>query len=146
MLRLALPVALSALASAASPAADPVELAQLTIRQRTMIRVPRMAPPPPAPVVKPVEWRERKGPRCIPATALAGAIVHREQEIDLVMRGGGRYRAQIDGKGCHGLNFYSRFYVKPAADGMVCADRDAFRTRSGGACPIDGFKRLEPKP
>ncbi len=140
MPRPVLPLALAALAVPALPAAaDQVELAQLTIRQRTtVVRVPRMAPPPP------VEWREKKGPRCIPVDRLAGAIVQGRDQVDLVMRGGGRVRAKMDG-GCRGLNFYTGFYLKPADDGMVCADRDVLRSRAGAKCEIDGFRGLEPK-
>jgi hypothetical protein len=125
-------------------AGDQAEFAQLTIRQRTVIRVPRMAPPPPRMPVAPVRWEEKRGPRCIPAGALAGAIVTARDQIDLVLRGGKRVRAKLEDD-CHGLNFYGSFYLKPAADGMVCADRDAFRMRAGDKCRIDGFRALEAK-
>lgn len=128
-----------------APAGDQARYAQLTLRQRVIIRVPRMPPVPPRIPVQPIRWEERSGPRCIPAGALAGAIVTARDRIDLVLRGGKRVRAKLDGDGCDGLNFYSSFYLKPAPDGMVCADRDAFRTRSGDTCPIDGFRILEPK-
>ena len=32
---------------------------------------------------------------------------------------------------------------QPAADGKICADRDAIRARSGVSCPIDSFKVLK---
>lgn len=133
----------AALAAPAAPGAgDAVELAQLTVRQRLIVRVPRMAPvPPPAPV----RWVEKKGPKCIPAADLAGALVSERNRLDLVLRGGRRVRAELEDE-CHGLDFYRGFYVKPAADGLVCADRDAVRARGGDKCPIDRFRLLEPRP
>lgn len=139
------PVLLLALAAVATPALAPAEdvvrYAQLTVRERVIIRVPRMGlRPAPAPV----RWVEKKGPRCIPVNALAGAIVQGRDQVDIVLKGGKRVRAKLEDD-CHGLNFYSGFYVKPSRDGMVCADRDVLRMRSGASCPIDGFKLLQPK-
>lgn len=136
-----LPFALAALAGPALAAAEPWELAQLTVRQRVIVRVPRMAPVPPP---KPIRWVEKKGPKCIPAADLAGAMVSERSKLDLVLRGGRRVRAELEDD-CHGLDFYQGFYLKPAADGMVCADRDAVRARSGAKCPIDRFRALEPR-
>ncbi len=139
-----LPFALLALAVPGTTSdVDRVELAQLTIRQRVMVRVPRMEPPR-APMVKPVEWREKKGPSCIPIDELGGAIVTARDRIDLVLRGGKRVRAEFDDD-CRGLDFYRGFYLKPAADGMVCAGRDVVRSRSGAKCPVERFRKLVPK-
>lgn len=142
MFRAASFLALSALAAPASPpVGERVELAQLTVRQRTMVRVPRMAPPAPP---KPIQWVERKGPRCVAMGELAGALVGEGNRLDLVLRGGKRVRAVLEDD-CRGLEFARGFYVKPSADGMICADRDLIRTRYGAKCPIDGFRRLEVK-
>lgn len=136
---------LSLAVAVGSPAGGQVDRARTVVRpnvrQRVIIRVPPMIR---VPVSEPTVWRERKGPRCISANMLAGAIVRSRDAVDLVMRGGKRLRARMDGA-CRGAVFYAGFYLKPAADGMVCADRDVFRARSGATCPIDGFRRLEPK-
>jgi hypothetical protein len=140
---------MGAAAPAAAPAgpepAEPVLLAQLTIRQRIIVRVPRMAP---APVPVAVEWRERKGPACVPAAMLGGAVVRARDRIDLVLRdgtggGGRRVRARLDDD-CRGLDFYSGFYLRPDRRGMVCAGRDAIRGRAGAKCEISRFRLLEP--
>lgn len=142
MHRAAIPVLLLALAAPASAQTGERQiLAQLTVRHRVMVRVPRVSPPAPA---RPVRWVEKSGPRCVPVAHLAGALVSEAGKLDLVLRGGKRVRARLDGD-CHGLDFYRGFYLKPAGDGMVCADRDVVRSRSGAKCPIDGFRRLEPK-
>lgn len=138
----ALPLATLALAvPAVAAVAGQVELAQLTIRERVIIRVPRMAAPAPP---RPIRWVEKKGPKCIPAAALAGALVTDRTKLDLVLRGGQRVRAEMDDD-CRGLDIARGFYLKPSADGMVCADRDVVRSRYGAKCPIDRFRSLEPR-
>ena len=141
-MHLALPLTLLALAAPAL-AGDDILLAQLTIRRHVVVRVPRMDPPR-APLARPIEWRERKGPECIPVGEMGGAIVSARDRIDLVMRGGKRVRAEFDDD-CPGLDFYRGFYLKPAADGMVCAGRDVVRARSGAKCPVKRFRKLVPK-
>jgi hypothetical protein len=123
----------------------PVRVAQLTIHQRVVIRVPRM-PQDPMPVqarsVKPISWKEKKGPKCLPAQGMAGALITASRQVDLVLVGGKRYRAKLN-RDCKPLDFYSGFYVRPSKDGMICSDRDAIRVRSGAACEIDEFKVLQ---
>lgn len=118
---------------------EPVLLAQLTIQQRVIIRVPTQ----PLTVAPPIRWRERDGPKCIDASALAGAQVSPEG-VDLLLRGGSRLRAKLASE-CPALNYYSGFYIRPGRDGRVCADRDTIRTRAGGQCEIDRFRSLVPE-
>ena len=125
-----------------------IEVAQVTIRGRLIIRVPsklqdnatpmRQFTPP-----QPIEWAEKKGPKCVAADQLGGAIVAGDY-VDLVLRGGDRVRAQLDGD-CSGLGYYGGFYLKPSADGQLCAGRDSIRTRSGDRCTIKKFKKLVAK-
>lgn len=149
------PLLLLALAAPASgvdrgPAAPP-RLTQMTIRERVVIRVPRVAPPGAMPVgrtppraPKPVAWRETKGPKCIPAQGMAGAMITAPKQVDLVLMGGKRLRAKLDGD-CKPLDFYGGFYLRPSQDGMICADRDSIKMRSGASCGIDTFKTLVAK-
>jgi len=123
-----------------APIAVPERFAQITIRERVIIRVPTRAPEPPA---KPVKWKEKKGPRCIMLSTLAGAAVTKPDSVDLIMRGGTRLRARLD-RSCPALDFYSGFYIKPTRDGRICADRDTIHARSGGQCEINTFKTLVP--
>ena len=144
----ALPVILIALAVPAAVSADTpdddrgVELAQLTIQQHIIIRVPMAPPPGPAVQTAPTRWKEKKGPRCIPAQGMAGALISGPNQVDLVLIGGRRIRAKLDGE-CRPLDFYSGFYLRPSGDGMICADRDSIRVRSGAACGIDRFRLLQ---
>jgi hypothetical protein len=115
---------------------EPMLLAQLSIRQQLIIRVPARQPPP-----ERIDWKEKNGPKCIPGQALAGALVSR-QGVDLLLKGGRRVRAKLSR--CPPLDYYSGFYIRPGLDGQVCEDRDTIRARSGGACEIDRFRSLVP--
>lgn len=146
----AIPVALIALAvPAAASAGDDlgrVQLAQLTIHERIIIRVPRMSPLRPTgrtPMAPPARWKHRKGPKCIAAANLGGAMIGPSDTVDLVLSGGRRVRAKLDGD-CGPLDFYSGFYLRPAGDGQVCAGRDVIRMRSGLSCTIKTFRTLYP--
>jgi hypothetical protein len=150
------PLATLLLASAAAVAAPlptaqsgGVALAQVTLRERIIIRIPSAPSPVTAPVPRaapapPVRWQEKKGPKCIAANQLGGAIVGATDSIDLVLKGGTRLRTQLEGD-CVGLGYYGGFYLKPSSDGQVCAGRDSIRTRSGDTCRIKRFRSLVAK-
>ena len=141
---LPLPLA-AALLLALVPGGAPAQRAtyrasQYVIQEQVIVRVPRLNSHVQA--IRPVEWKEgKKGPKCIPLAGLAGALITQPRSIDLVMLGGSRVRAQID-KRCPSLDFYTGFYLKPTADGLICADRDYLRTRGGRACEIARFRTL----
>lgn len=129
---------LLALAAAVDSPPPPEVYAQVRVRSGVIVKVPARPD-----TRKPVKWREKKGPKCIPASFLAGALPPKDDEIDLLLRGGTRMRARLENR-CPALDFYSGFYLKPGKDGMICEDRDAIHTRSGGKCGIDRFRRLVP--
>lgn len=113
------------------------KLAQLTTEQSVIVRVPRRTP------VKPLKWKSKKGPQCVPMAAIAGAAVIANDAIDLALRGGQRLRAHF-ASNCPALDYYSGFYILPTDDGKICADRDVIRTRAGGQCEILRFRKLVP--
>jgi hypothetical protein len=117
---------------------EAVLLAQLTIRQQVIIRVPARIQPVP----EPQDFKEKDGPKCIPAADLAGAQISR-RGVDLLLRGGRRVRARLAGD-CPPLDYYSGFYIRQGMDGQVCQKRDPIRVRSGGSCEIDRFRLLVP--
>ena len=133
---------LIAAAGTPAPAGGEIELAlaDLTIRQRLIVRipVPRRTPDPPT-----ATWRERKGPRCVQLDAIAGAAITAPDSVDMILRGGARIRALLE-SACPALDFYSGFYLVPSGDGRICADRDSIHARSGGECQIDRFRKLAP--
>jgi hypothetical protein len=126
----------------AAPAPDaepaPEQYAQLVVREQIMVRVQTR----PAPAASPVQWKEGKGPKCVPARAIVGASTPSEDSVDLVMRDRSRVRARLDSS-CPALDYYYGFYIRPNADGMICADRDSIRSRVGGECGIERFRGLE---
>lgn len=138
------------LAFAPVPAAAPPEAAaflQLTIHQRIVIRIPRMLGGRPRGARierREDDWIEKKGPKCVPLLDIAGAIITESDSVDLLVADGTRLRAKFDAK-CPALDYYAGLYIKGTADGMVCAERDSIRARSGSSCQIDKFKRLSAK-
>lgn len=110
--------------------------AMMTIHQSIVVRVVRTPP------AKPLVWRERKAARCTALDGIAGASFIKTGSVDLAFTDGRRLRAHF-GDDCPALDFYAGFYIRPTVDGLVCARRDAVRSRSGAACQIRAFKRLE---
>ncbi|CAN5194574.1 hypothetical protein BH10PSE12_BH10PSE12_37320 [soil metagenome] len=123
-----------------APARAPVELAQLTIEQRVIIRVPITRQPSrlPTPVAK---LKEKKGPRCLAIRSLRAAGIAAQNGIDLILSNGERYRARLE-KSCPAVDFWSGFYIEPTKDGSLCAERDSIQARGGTECEIKSFKQL----
>jgi hypothetical protein len=114
----------------------------VSFRDRVVVRVPATRAATPVPTL--VRYVEKKGPKCIAADQLAGAVVTAADSVDLVVRGGKHIRATFKDD-CRALGYYGGFYVKPSLDGQVCAGRDSVRSRSGDSCPISAFKMLVEK-
>lgn len=132
-------------APAEAGAQEPTRFAQMTIREQIIVRVPmrmRKAAPPPS---SQIEWVESRGPKCVPAKSIAGASLLGKDSVDLILRDNGRIRAKLESS-CPALDYYYGFYISPHADGKICADRDAIRSRMGGQCEIEQFRTLTPAP
>lgn len=117
---------------------DHLRVAQVLVQERVIIRVP-VRPPP---IAAPIEYKERKGPKCIQSSQIAGAAVTRGGAVDFFLKGRQRVRARFE-RECPALDFYSGFYLKPNPDGRICARRDSIHARSGGGCEIQRFRKLE---
>lgn len=120
-----------------------------TLRSIQVTRVVRIPLRPfvtfPMPLPRAVaDWRESRGARCVSPDQIAAATVNGPRTVDLLLRDRTRLRARLQND-CPALDYYSGFYLKPNADGKVCADRDAVHARSGGACEIDAFRKLTPR-
>jgi hypothetical protein len=137
-----------AVAATSSPAApglaselDGSEWAQVTIRQTVVIRVPSATPAPQ--IERGIQWKEQKGPKCVSMNGLGGFAITTPDSIDLIVKGGARYRARLE-RGCPSVAFYSGFYIRPPADGRICVGRDMVHSRTGGECEIEKFRTLVP--
>lgn len=124
--------------AAIEAAADP-SVRRLVIRDEVIVRVPvrpRLAPPR-------VEWKERKGPKCVPLASVRAAMLAGPNAVDFLLRDRRRVRAKLS-RDCAALDFYGGFYLK-TKDERMCADRDFLHSRMGGRCEIDRFRRLVPQ-
>ena len=107
----------------------------LVIENEVIMRI-RVQPAPQ------VNWVERDGPECVRHRGIRGATLTRDGDVDFLMSGGRRVRAEL-GDDCPGLSFYDGFYLSPE-DERICAGRDPIRSRMGGSCPIERFHQLVP--
>jgi hypothetical protein len=135
-------LAMLSAAPAEASAADPIQLAQVMIREQILIRVP--ARPMPGKPQQPIEWNEEKGPKCVSMGSIAGAGLVGPNSVDLILRDRSRVRAKLE-KSCPALDYYYGFYIRPSGDGQICADRDSIRSRMGGECEIEKFRSLVAK-
>ena len=113
---------------------------RVIVREQIVVRITH-GPATPA-LATSSGWKERKGPKCIQARALAGALVSSASTVDFLLRDGSRVRARLEND-CPALGYYYGFYISPNADGQVCAERDAIRSRIGGQCDIHRFRALQ---
>lgn len=127
---------------AQAPPAPPPGYGRVIVREQIIVRISRGTAS--AALAGAAEWKEKKGPRCVPARSLAGAALSSASSVDFILRDGNRVRARLDAD-CPALDYYYGFYISPNPDGMVCADRDAIRSRVGGQCGIDKFRTLHPR-
>lgn len=115
-------------------------VSRLVEQDEVILRIPVQ----PHPVAPQFEWREKKGPKCVPAGAIRRMSLSGPDQVDLILAGGGRVRAQFD-EDCPALDFYGGAYLHYGADQQICANRDAVMSRIGGSCTIERFKLLIPK-
>ena len=127
-----------ALLGAAQSSGDEQVVRRVIVQDEVIFRIPIRPRVTPA-----IEWVERKGPKCIPANMLAGAVLSGPSSIDFVLRNRQRVRAVMDSD-CPALDFYKNFYLQPD-DNLICAKRETIRSRVGGSCRIEKFRWLKPE-
>lgn len=128
---------------------------QVVIEQRMIIRVPAQRSSlnnfASAPVAearareKPIEWKEKKAPKCVAMRNILGMQAVQRDSIDIITRQNQRLRAQLN-RGCRALDFYAGFYMQGTKDGQLCEDRDEIHARTGAKCEIDKFRLMVPVP
>lgn len=117
---------------------QPVAVSRLVVQQELILRVPVIRPR-----ARPVTWEEKKGPRCIASGQIVAAALADQRSIDFLLTDRTRMRARMDDD-CPTLDFYGNFYIQPEDD-KVCAKRDEIRSRIGGSCRIEKFRRMVPR-
>ena len=122
------------IALAGEPQHEPV-VRRVVIQDEVIFRIP-VRPRP----LRRFEWQEKKGPKCIPADRIAGAILSGPASIDFLLRDRTRVRAEMDSE-CPALDFYDGFYLQPD-DERICAKRETIRNRVGASCRIERFRTL----
>ncbi len=128
---------------------------RVVIEQQLIIRVPARRSPinnfaaDPAPRARapqqPVEWVEKKAPKCVAMRNILGMQAVQRDSIDLITRQRQRLRAKLN-RGCRALDFYAGFYMQGNEDGRLCEDRDQIHARTGAKCEIDKFRLMVPVP
>ncbi len=114
-----------------------LQVQSITVEDQIIVRVP-VRPRPPQ-----IEWTEHKGPKCSSTKDIRGAFLSGDDHVDFILEGRRVLRADLD-ETCPALDFYSGFYLS-SSDDRVCAKRDVIRSRMGGSCQIDHFRKLVPK-
>jgi hypothetical protein len=117
----------------------PVTVTRLVVQQEVILRIPVVRPRQP----RILRFEEKKGPKCIGSDDIVAAALGNEQSVDFLLRDRTRIRAIMDDD-CPTLDFYGNFYVTPRDD-KICAKRDEIRSRIGGSCRIEKFRRVVPK-
>lgn len=102
-----------------------------------------VVPVRPMPPAQAEQWVAGKANKtaCIDATRIAGAVVIDARSVDVVMRGGKRWRLML-AQQCPQLSYYGGFYYKPAQAGKFCAGQDRIISRAGGACRVSHISQL----
>lgn len=126
------------LASAQSEAPQ-LSVQRMVVEQEWILRVPVRPQRSP----QRFEWVESKGPSCVPTSEIRGAMLSGTHHVDFLMTDRRRMRATFDDD-CPALDFYGGFYLK-TEDHRVCVRRDSVRSRIGGSCRIERFRKLKPK-
>ena len=125
--------------AAVQPGGLSASVSRMASQHDVILRVP-VQPRPPMPRF---DWKEHKGPSCIPVGAIRRALLSGPEQVDFILGNGSRVRAKFD-KDCPALDFYGNFYLQ-SQDSQLCVERDAIHSRMGGSCPIKRFRLLEPR-
>ena len=82
------------------------EVRTLVVQEEVIMRVPVR------PMPHRFDWEERKGPKCISARSIRGAMVSGREHVDFLLFDRTRLRARLSDD-CPALDFYSGFYLTP---------------------------------
>lgn len=75
---------------------------------------------------------------CIDVGAIAAAVMVDPGTVDIVLKGGKRWRLLL-AQQCHQLSYYGGIYYQPVKAGQFCAGKDRILSRAGGACRVQAI-------
>ncbi|WP_199554785.1 hypothetical protein [Sandaracinobacteroides hominis] len=78
---------------------------------------------------------------CIDVARIGGAVVMDPRTVDVVMRGGQRWRLTL-AQQCPQLSYYGGFYYQPTQPGKFCAGKDRIMGRAGGPCRVMSISKM----
>ncbi|MFA7440256.1 MAG: hypothetical protein WCZ66_04715 [Sphingomonadaceae bacterium] len=84
---------------------------------------------------------EAKSSACIDTADISGAIVMDIRTVDIMLKGGRRYRLNLANE-CPQLGYYGGLYYQPTHAGQMCAGRDRIMGRAGAACRVRSMAAL----
>ncbi|MFN3371071.1 MAG: hypothetical protein ACK4Z0_06040 [Sphingomonadaceae bacterium] len=79
---------------------------------------------------------------CLDSSTIAGAVVVDPVTVDVIQRGGQRWRLILD-RDCPQLSYYGGFYYRAGAAGQFCAGRDRIIGRAGGECRVRAIAPMQ---
>lgn len=82
---------------------------------------------------------------CLDSSSIAGAIVVDPMTVDVIQRGGQRWRLLLD-EACPQLSYYGGFYYRAGTAGEFCAGRDRIIGRAGGDCRVRAIAPMQQPP
>ncbi len=112
--------------------------------QKSDLGVVAARPMPPAEQERWVPARSSKS-ACIDMGRIAGAMVVDHRNVDIIMRGGRRFRLTM-AQACPQLGYYGGFYYRPTHNGKLCAGADRVMARAGGSCRVHRISQLNKAP
>ena len=122
---------------AAQPGAVGVTVTRLVVQDEIILRVPIQPRQCPGRMARAqgTQMPARRGP--------SASVPVGPAQVDFILADRRRFRAELD-EDCPALDFYGGLYLQ-LQDDRLCAGRDIIRSRMGGSCTIERFKKLVPK-
>jgi hypothetical protein len=131
-------------------ARGPLELGQVRIEQRVIIRISPGTGAARQQMLADLQRRDRAATTyqeqrldgCVAVANIAGMEPAPEQNRILRFMRDRRVLSAALERACNARDYYSGFYVERNEDGQLCARRDLLQSRAGASCRVAQFNRL----
>jgi hypothetical protein len=128
----------------------PVQLGQVRIEQRVVIRISPGTPAAREQMMADLRrqgasrtsYAEEKLNGCIAISGIVGyQLAPAQNRLLLFMRDRRILSAALE-RACNARDYYAGFYVERSDDGQLCARRDLLQSRAGASCKVAQLNRL----